>query len=53
MVGLPYDAKSTGRKQTEATRKCRERSIAKGADLGDYNTTSSEADVPPASEIAR
>ncbi|WP_259311850.1 alpha/beta hydrolase [Capillimicrobium parvum] len=44
VVGLPYDARSTGRKQTAATRACRASVVAKGADPGSYNTTESTAD---------
>jgi pimeloyl-ACP methyl ester carboxylesterase len=44
VVGLRYDAPSTGRAQTEATRKCRRSVVSKGADPADYNTTESAAD---------
>jgi len=44
VVGLPYDARSTGRKQTAATRGCRESVVGKGADPAAYNTTESTAD---------
>jgi pimeloyl-ACP methyl ester carboxylesterase len=44
VVSLPYDARSTGRKQTAATRACRQSVVAKGADPGSYNTTESTAD---------
>ena len=44
VVGLRYDAASTGRGQTKATRKCRQSVVAKGADPADYNTTENAAD---------
>jgi pimeloyl-ACP methyl ester carboxylesterase len=44
VVGLRYDATSTGRKQTPATRKCRRSVVRKGADPADYNTTENAAD---------
>ncbi|MFB6807727.1 alpha/beta fold hydrolase [Streptomyces sp. NPDC056387] len=43
-VGLVYDAPSTGRLHVEATRACRARLAATGADLGAYNDTESAAD---------
>jgi pimeloyl-ACP methyl ester carboxylesterase len=44
VVGLRYDARSTGRKQTKATRKCHQSVLDKGADPADYNTTENAAD---------
>jgi pimeloyl-ACP methyl ester carboxylesterase len=44
VVGLPYDAPSTGRGQTQATRECHRRVLGKGADPTDYNTTENAAD---------
>jgi pimeloyl-ACP methyl ester carboxylesterase len=44
VVGLRYDARSTGRKQANATRKCHQSVLDKGADPADYNTTENAAD---------
>jgi pimeloyl-ACP methyl ester carboxylesterase len=44
VVGLRYDALSTGRKQTEATRECHQSVLEKGADPAAYNTTENAAD---------
>jgi pimeloyl-ACP methyl ester carboxylesterase len=44
LVGLRYDAASTGRAQTEATRKCHRSVVSKGADPAAYNTTENAAD---------
>jgi pimeloyl-ACP methyl ester carboxylesterase len=44
VVRLPYDARSTGRKQTAATAACRRSVVAKGADPAAYNTTESTQD---------
>lgn len=44
VVGLRYDANSTGRKQTKATRKCRRSVLDKGAIPAAYNTTENAAD---------
>jgi pimeloyl-ACP methyl ester carboxylesterase len=44
VIRLRYDARSTGRKQTEATAKCRAGVVAKGANPADYNTTENAAD---------
>jgi pimeloyl-ACP methyl ester carboxylesterase len=45
VVSLPYDARSTGRKQTAATARCRQSVVAKGADPAAYNTTESTQDI--------
>lgn len=43
-VGLAYDAASTGKEHVEATRRCHDRLVNEGIDLGAYNTTESAAD---------
>lgn len=44
VVGLPYDAATTGKLHIDAARKCYERFKAKGIDLSAYNTTENAAD---------
>jgi pimeloyl-ACP methyl ester carboxylesterase len=44
-VGLVHDAPSTERRHVAATRACRKRLLAKGADLAGYNTTQNAADI--------
>jgi pimeloyl-ACP methyl ester carboxylesterase len=44
VVGLAYDAASTGRVHVDATRSCYRRLKATGVDLGAYNTTENAAD---------
>ncbi|MGK5544287.1 alpha/beta fold hydrolase [Streptomyces sp. URMC 127] len=44
VVGLVYDAPSTGRLHVKATRACREQLARRGADLSAYNDTESAAD---------
>lgn len=43
-VGLVYDAPSTQRLHVDATRTCRERSVARGAELSAYDSTESATD---------
>ena len=44
VVGLRYDAASTGHKQTKATSRCLQSVLGKGADPAAYNTTENAAD---------
>lgn len=44
VVGLGFDAPSTGRMQVEATKACHDKLAATGADLSAYNDTESAAD---------
>jgi pimeloyl-ACP methyl ester carboxylesterase len=44
VVGLRYDAASTGRAQKRATRKCHQSVLDKGANPAAYNTTENAAD---------
>src|SRR5262249_43925743 len=44
LVGLPYDAPSTGLVHVEATLACRRRLAATGVDLSGFNSTQSAAD---------
>ena len=44
LLGLRYDAESTQRLHVAATRACREELVARGVDLGAYNTTENAAD---------
>ncbi len=44
VVGLDYDAETTGRAHVEATRECHDRLVKEGNDLGAYNTTENAAD---------
>ncbi|MFI5980636.1 alpha/beta fold hydrolase [Streptomyces sp. NPDC051555] len=44
-TGLVYDAPSTGREHVAATKTCRDKLAATGADLGTYNDIESSADL--------
>ncbi|GGU33108.1 alpha/beta fold hydrolase [Streptomyces violascens] len=44
VIGLVYDAPSTGRAHVDATRVCRDKLAGTGADLSAYNDTESAAD---------
>ncbi|WP_330297619.1 alpha/beta hydrolase [Streptomyces sp. NBC_00503] len=44
VVGLPFDAASTGRLHVDATKACRDKLAGSGADLSVYNDTESAAD---------
>ena len=43
-VSLVFDAPATGRIQAEAARRCHDRLVGRGIDLGAYNTTENAAD---------
>jgi pimeloyl-ACP methyl ester carboxylesterase len=44
-LDLPYDAPTTGRAYVAATKKCRAQLVARGVDLGAYNTLESSNDL--------
>jgi pimeloyl-ACP methyl ester carboxylesterase len=44
-LDMPYDAPATGRAYVAATRKCRAQLVARGVDLGAYNTLESSNDL--------
>jgi pimeloyl-ACP methyl ester carboxylesterase len=44
-LDMPYDAPATGRAYVAATKKCRAQLVARGADLGAYNSLESSDDL--------